>query len=130
SGENWLLYESLLLGSLVREPSLIPVLARVMARYREAGFLISAEKLKASLTEVCEYHSRLHQGFEVAWSLWLCKVFSITLPDSTLDSISKFEDPIVALSALDLRNMGLANLSDTSTWEKLMTGDELYTEHW
>jgi hypothetical protein len=130
SNENWPLYESLLLGSLVTEPSLIPVLARVMANYREAGFEIDTRKLGKSLSEVCGYHARLRQGFEVAWSLWLCKVFSVTLSDDIFDLVVGFEDAVVALSALDLRDMGLANLKDTLTWQKFMTAEDLYAENW
>jgi hypothetical protein len=115
---------------VVNEPGLIPVLANVLKQYADKDYPVDGEKLRESLSVVCTHHSRLRQGFEVSWSLWLSKLFSIELPPGVLKEVALVEDSVVALIALDLRRNGLAPGLETSTWEKSMSGEELYRENW
>lgn len=130
SSDNWPLYESFLLGSLVSEPGLAPVLATVLIKYAAGGYELNAEKLRGSLSEVARYHARFRQGFEVAWALWLSKLLSVPLFEEAIAEVSKLDDPIVALLALDLRNMGMADSVETTLWASRMKGEHLYTENW
>jgi hypothetical protein len=128
--DNWKLYESFLLGSLVSEPSLAPTLATILAKYNEFGYPFSVDKLVNSFAEVAFYHAQFRHGFEVAWALWLSKLFSIGLPEKSLSEVSRVDDPVVALLALDLKDSGLAEGLDTSLWASHMQADHLYTENW
>jgi hypothetical protein len=130
SGDNWKLYESLLLGSLVAEPSLAPTLAPILIKYWNSGYVFNEDKLRDSLAEVATYHAKFRQGFEVAWSLWMCKLFMIILPEKSLSEISHVDDPIVALLALDLMDAGFAGGLDTSLWSTHMQAEHLYSENW
>jgi hypothetical protein len=130
SHDNWKLYESFLLGGLVSEPGLAPTVAPILVKYWKEGYEFDIQKLMLSLAEVSYYHARLRQGFEVAWALWLCKLFSIQLPEKSLGEVSQIDDPIVALLALDLRANGLADTLDASVWLKHMQADQLYSENW
>jgi Reverse transcriptase (RNA-dependent DNA polymerase) len=130
SVENWKVYESFLLGSLVSEPNLAPTLAPILIKYRDDGYPIDSQKLLNSCAEVALYHAKLRQGFEVAWALWLCKLFSLELPQPSLRQVSLVDDPIVALLMLDLRNLGLADGLDPSMWLMHMQPDHLYSENW
>lgn len=130
SKENWKLYESFLLGSLVSEPGLAPTLAPILVKYWNDGYDFDLDKLTKSLAEVAVYHARFRQGFEVAWALWLSKLFSITLPDAALKELSLVDDPLVALLAIDLKTQGLADSVDTSLWSRYMSADHLYSENW
>lgn len=130
SKDNWHLYESFLLGSLVSEPSLAPTLAPILTKYHGEGYPIEENKLLNSCAEVATYHAKLRQGFEVAWSLWLCKLFSLRLPEESLREISAVEDPVVALLALDLRSAGLGDSLDPSMWLAHMKPEHLYSEYW
>lgn len=128
--ENWPIYESFLLGSLVAEPSLAPTLAPVLLDYRDKEYALDESKLINALTEVASYHARYMQGFEVAWSLWIAKLFSVELPDEVWPSIGAVDDPVVALLALHLRNDGLADALNSELWGQHMTADHLYSENW
>src|SRR5690606_11446803 len=45
--------------------------------------------------------------------------------------VSKCDDPVVALLALDYKSSGLYRASlDTDLWQSHMTADELYGDHW
>lgn len=130
SPDNWPLYESFLLGSLVSEPSLAPVLAPILSKYFQDEYRFDLEKLRDSCSEVAQYHSRFRQGFEVAWALWFSKLFSMPLSVECIEEVSHVDDPIVALLALDLRNEGLADTLDTALWSSHMQAEHLYTENW
>jgi hypothetical protein len=130
SHDNWKLYESFLLGGLVSEPSLAPTLAPILVKYRDGGYELTEQKLKDSLAEVASYNARLRQGFEVSRALWLCKLFSVQLPENCLAEVSQVDDPIVALLALNLRDDGLADSLDPSLWARHIQADQLYSENW
>jgi hypothetical protein len=130
SHDNWKLYESFLLGSLVSEPGLAPTLAPILIKYFNEGYSFDMQKLSSTLAEVSYYHARLRQGYEVAWALWLCKLFSVQLPEKSLEEVSQVDDPIVALLALDLNANALTDSLDVSLWSKHMQADQLYSENW
>lgn len=130
SHDNWKLYESFLLGALVSEPGLAPTLSPILLKYFDEGYPFDIQKLSSTLAEVAYYHARLRQGFEVAWSLWLSKLFSIQLPQKSLEEVSQVDDSIVALLALDLKANGFADALDVSQWSKHMQPDQLYSENW
>ncbi len=130
SADNWELYESFLLGSLLSEPILAPTLAPILIKYRSDRYPFDLGKLTNSFAEVAFYHAKVRHGFEVAWALWLCKLFSIALPEKSLREISLVDDPVVALLALDLKFAGLADRLDTSLWSTHMQADNLYSENW
>jgi len=130
SADNWELYESFLLGSLVSEPGLAPTLAPILVKYQSQEYGFREEKLVNAFAEVAFYHAQFRQGFEVAWALWLCKLFSINLPEKALREVSLVDDPVVALLALDLRASGLADELETELWASHMHADHLYSENW
>jgi hypothetical protein len=43
--DNWALYESFLLTSLMEEPALFPVLAQVLTKYRDDGYRLDLDQL-------------------------------------------------------------------------------------
>lgn len=130
SPDNWSLYESFLLGSLVSEPNLAPTLAPILTKYVGEGYPVDGDKLLESCAEVASYHAKLRQGFEVAWALWLCKLLALKLPRSSQHEVSLVDDPVVALLALDLRSEGLADDLDLALWATHMEADQLYSENW
>lgn len=88
------------------------------------------ERLTTLIESLCLHHGPLHQGYEVAWALWLAKNLGIRLSDRLGQVIARVDDDIVALIALDLRASGLLEISDTSLWEQYTSAPHLYTEHW
>ncbi len=130
SPDNWPLYESLLIGSLVAEPSLAPTLAPILADYWSKNYVFDGDKLREALAEIASYHARFKQGFEIAWALWISKLFGVTLPDSVWNEVSSVDDSIVALLSLDLKANGFADALDPALWSKHMQATDLYSENW
>jgi hypothetical protein len=88
------------------------------------------QRLISLIEGLCMYHGSLHQGFEDAWSLWLAKNIGLTLSKRVGEVVSQIDDDIVALVALDLRDVGLIEIADTALWSSHLTRDDLYSEHW
>jgi hypothetical protein len=114
----------------VNQPALFPVLAQLLTKYRDTGYPLDLGKLAITLWEICHYHCRFQQGFEVAWALWLAKLFQLVVPDQVCSEIATLDDPVVAIVALDLRDNGFVMNLDTSRWNNSMTGDDLYSQSW
>jgi hypothetical protein len=130
SQDCWTLYESFLLGSLVAEPSLAPTLSAALVNYSSKSYRVNTDKLTEVLAEIASYHARFKQGFEVAWALWIAKLFNLKLPDSAWTSICSVDDSIVALLTLDLHHAGLADNIDVALWVRHMASEHLYSENW
>jgi hypothetical protein len=130
SHDNWPLYESLLIGSLVAEPSLAPTLTPILAQHQNDGYKLDLDKLREALAEIASYHARFKQGFEVAWALWIGKLFEVTFPAKVWADVSSLDDSFVALLSLDLRANGLADALDPMLWSQHMKASHLYSENW
>jgi hypothetical protein len=129
SKDSWPLYESLLLESLVAEPSLAPTLAPLLIQHSEKEYPIDLTKLKEVLGDMACYHARFKQGFEVAWALWIGKLFKIDFPDQVWADVSTIDDCVVAMLSLDL-SASSGHAVDTSVWKQHMNAEHLYSENW
>lgn len=127
---DWTLYESLILKSMISEPSVLPIATEILISYKVKRFPLNMIKIKNTLYEIISYHSKYNHSHEVTWALWLCKSLKIKVNNSIAKEISKMEDSVVALVALDLLNNKLINKLDTDLWLQYMTPDELYSNHW
>ena len=130
-GDNWDIYESLLCHTIVADVATLPLVTQILLQYHNRqGYGINEQRIRDTLSEIIQYHSKLNHGFEVAWALWLSSLLSIQIPEATGIAISAMEDTAVVLAALDAREKGWLNTLDTSRWERMMTLEELYSENW
>jgi hypothetical protein len=126
TGKNWEVCEPLLLRACFGEPTMLPVLLDIYEQHKDTEH----KRLQALIEELCVYHGRLHQGFEVAWSLWLAKNMGLKLSDEVGEIVRRIDDDVVALAALDLRDSNLLRIDDVSLWQSHVANDDLYSEHW
>jgi hypothetical protein len=64
-------------------------------------------------------------------ALWLCKNLEIKVTEENARNLSKIEDPIGILIALDLHDNGfIPDGLDKAHWVSFMTTEELSTENW
>ncbi len=67
----------------------------------------------------------------MANALWACLAFDLEIEKDAVDLLSKCQDSVIALLALDCsKNKLMSTPLDTTLWESLMKGDTLYNEHW
>jgi len=124
---EWEVCRSLLLRSCLGEATMLPALLELFESNPESW---TADDLRELLTQLCLYHAPLQHGFEVAWSLWCARSLGIDLPKNVSTAISKVDDDIVALVALDMESQGLLPTLKTKLWASRMSAEHLYSEHW
>jgi hypothetical protein len=122
----WEVCEPLLLRSCFGEPTMLPVLLDVYENQDNRN----DDRLTSLIEGLCAYHGPLYQGFEVAWSLWLAKNLGLTLSRKIGEIVSRIDDDIVALIALDLRDSGQLHIEDVTLWSSHLSKGELYSQHW
>jgi len=130
--ENWSLFESLILQSIMAEPSALEVGVKILLGYSKIDdYKLNKEKIDDTITSIILHHSKLNHSHEIAWALWLSKTLEISVKEEAANKISDIEDSIVALIALDLREQGLISSGlDLTRWQSLMTTDDLYSDNW
>src|SRR5271170_5828133 len=107
--ETWAICESMLMRSVLSEPSMMTVLVKLF----ELHGVVDKDGLKSTLEAICAYHAPLAQGYEVAWALWLACTTSTSVGPGIADLIISMEDDLVALVALDLRDRALMDFTSS-----------------
>ncbi|MFD2368863.1 reverse transcriptase domain-containing protein [Brevibacillus sp. GCM10020057] len=128
---NWDLYESLILNSIIAEPSVLPTATEIFLAYYNLGYNLNLKKIGETINNIIGHHSKLGHGYEVSWGLWLAKTLGIKISKASAKELSQVEDSIVAITALDLRNTGLITSGlDLSEWMNYLTHENLYQDKW
>lgn len=128
---NWPLFESLILRSVIDEPSVLPHATDILVSHQVAGYPLRVSLVAEALNEVINHHAPLGHTFEVAWSLWMHKALGISLSRAVTKPIEGMDSGVVALLALDLQNSGLTQATlNSSYWQSLMVPPSLHDGHW
>jgi len=129
--ENWALTESLILKTMILNGSCIPIALQIIYDYKLKGYTIDDDKIQQVITEIIRYNSQYGNNYEISWALWLSKVFDLEVKKEVISLVEKNDNPIVVLTALDLREAGLIEKNiDVSHWESFMNKNQLYDDHW
>jgi len=126
AAKDWEVCESLLLRSALAEPGVLPELPRIYKQHEAT----KSEALAKTIDSLCTYHGKFQHANEGAWSLWIARVFDISLSSQTAKAVTAVDDDVVALVGLDLIHKGLMADADTSLWASHMNADSLYSDHW
>lgn len=102
--KNWKVFESLLLKTLLIEPSTLEMASRIFETY--SAFL-TKPKIEIVMLKILEYHCELNHHFETVWVLWIFKQLKITLPHDTTEKIINTGDNFSILLLLDIDNSKL-----------------------
>jgi len=129
--DNWPLFESLILQAISIDPSTLRGSLSIVQDKQIDGYDINLDSLEKILNFQILTHAPLGHSSEVAWAIWSAIVFSLRINNKSAESISKMEDSVVAILALDARDRGrIQEGLDTSKWEEFLVKDELYGEQW
>ncbi|TYQ16950.1 UNVERIFIED_CONTAM: reverse transcriptase (RNA-dependent DNA polymerase) [Acetivibrio alkalicellulosi] len=128
---DWELFEAMVLKVILAEPDAIPLSIKIFLKYYKMGHKLNCERIKNTIHEIISYHGKYGRSKEVAWALWMCYIFQISIEPDIINMLSCQHNPIVALIILDLQNKNLLkDKVDISIWQSLMNPDSLYNEDW
>lgn len=129
---NWPLFQGMLLGSVVSTPGLLAAVRPILLAYRDEGYRIDDDALRAIIDALVREHVTLRHSSEVAEALWTAIEFGLGLEKPLAETLAKSDDAAIALLALDARERGLIGRDalDTSMWEALVTAEGLWRSSW
>jgi len=127
----WPILQDLMLECVINEPGTISHVINIFIKFSNNGYKMRLDQLRDVLNCQINNHAPLGHGSEVAWSLWGAILFNLQLNTESSKAISKIEDSIVALLALDAESRGLFEEPlEKSHWSQYMNNDSLYGEQW
>ena len=130
--ENWQIFLSLLLQTILIDPSNIKQIFKIILSYKTYVNPKSKERIASVLDKIITEHISLNHSFEVSWSLWFYKSFNIKCKSETISSVLKSHDEISKLVALDLidSKLFLGKKPTLTELAKSLTSQSLFDEHW
>lgn len=99
----WTVFESLLLKSILVEPSVLEIASRIFETYKT---FVNTDKIKKVMEKLLEYHSDLNHHYEIVWALWFYKQFDLQLHLNATTKIINSGDNFSILLLLDLNSKG------------------------
>ena len=129
---NWSFVVNLLMQYALVEPDTLPVVLQVLVRYESKRYAFNKGRLKTVLNSIIKTHAPLAHSSYVAWAVWGCILFNLKIWDRNATVLSKADDCVVALLALDAVSKSLLKLTNyqLKTWRAHLNVDGLYGEHW
>jgi hypothetical protein len=123
--------ESFILKIIIFEGSCIPTATNIFFDYERKNYIINKDKIKETIIELLNFHTKYSNDYEISWALWLLYVLDITIPEEITDKFKNTDNPIVQLMILDLTNKGKINVDvDSLNWKQYMDKKYLYDENW
>jgi hypothetical protein len=126
------LLQSLISQCLITEPGGLAPAYSIYDDMREAGVAIDTDLLSETLNQLIQYHAPMRHSSEVAWALWLACDFGIQLNRASTKALSRTDDDVVAIIALDAHQRGLLDISFSppKKWGDVMSEEGLDGPHW
>jgi hypothetical protein len=127
---NLILYQSLLCQIATAEPGSVREVLLSLIHISSQGNRLDEGLICETLTSVVVRHAQLGHHYEVSWCVWASIAMGLVLQADCIAAISRVDNSVVALLALDAEQQGLAPGLDTSLWLARMGEPDLYDEQW
>jgi len=134
NASSWKTFESVILDAVTVDPSTFATAVGVLSNISmKGGYKISKQALDAVISAIIVRHAPLGHGSEVAWALWAALCFGVHLSNEVATAVSRIEDDVVALLALDADSRGLFSRGalNQTRWAGIAANtDAPVAEHW
>jgi Reverse transcriptase (RNA-dependent DNA polymerase) len=142
--ENRTLFQDLLLQCATVEPGCLPMILRVLCRFKvqedaereiekitSSTDILDARKLEMTFNAIIKSHAAQGHSSEVCWALWGCILFGAKVVTESADALIAMGDPAAALLGLHAQEENLLPRKNyLKPFEKFLTAQDLYGEHW
>jgi hypothetical protein len=129
--QNWSLFQKLLMLCSLPEPACFQGAIRQIVQRINAGLTGLIPEISDIANSLIVTHSPLRHSSEVANAAYACLALGLTIGDTAVDAISRCDDSVVALLALDCEQRNLTTKPlDKTLWSNHMNADGLYDEFW
>ena len=131
SSNEWTLLENHLLQCAMVEPSSLPAVVDHLHYYYDQSFPLNLSRVENVFNILMKLHSPLSHGSEIAWALWGCLLFQLSIDKDVSAALIRMEDPFVSLLLLHAQDIGLTKKRiGNSQWRRYFNIRSLREEMW
>jgi hypothetical protein len=129
--ENWDIFESLLLQSILVDSSIIPTVFETIEGYKYRGYPLNDERIKDFINVLIKDNVELRNDFEVSWALSFAAKLDISIEEDVSKLLLKNDNAIINILVMILNSKNLLKGAlDFSYYETLLTEESLYDNNW
>jgi len=128
--DNWHIFESILLQVVLAEPKTITLISKIFVSYSTYLYPIDKNRISETLLKLIYQGIASNLGFEISWALWTLLQLGIEVKNQ-IPNIENITDPTARLLVLYCMEKEIYQHSfNRSSWQSLITTDDLYKENW
>ncbi|MCM3122887.1 MULTISPECIES: RNA-directed DNA polymerase [unclassified Mesobacillus] len=129
--ENWDIFESLLLQSILVDSSIIPTVFETIEGYQYRGYPLNDERIKDFINVLIKENVELKNDFEVSWALSFAAKLDISIEEDVSKLLLKNDNAIINILVMVLNSKNLLKGAlDFSYYESFLTEESLYDSNW
>ncbi|WHY72378.1 RNA-directed DNA polymerase [Fictibacillus enclensis] len=129
--ENWDIFESLLLQSILVDSTIMPTVFETIEGYKYRGYPLNYERIKKFINILIKDNVELRNDFEVSWALSFAAKLSIPIEEDVSKFLLKNDNAIINILVMILNSKNLLKGTlDFSYYESLLTEESLYDSNW
>ena len=127
---NWPILQNILSQCALVEPACLPQVCEQITHYKSLGHPVDAPLWTECLNQIVCERLPLGQASEALWALWLLKQLGLPMSPFAEQAVDKCEDSPVALMALGMASVGLANPASFTRLHSFAEPNELFGRQW
>ncbi|PGB76766.1 hypothetical protein COM03_20900, partial [Bacillus wiedmannii] len=129
--ENWGLFESLLLQTILIDSRAIPKVFEIMEAYKYRGYPLNLDKISESVNSIIKEHIQLRGDYEVIWALSLANKFKLNITEDVTSLLLNNNNALINILVMVLKDKGqLLGDKDFSFYEEILSDNDLYGKSW
>ena len=128
--DNWPIFQSLLSQCAQVEPACLPQVCEQMVYYSSIGRPVDNPLWADCLNQIVAERLPLGQASEALWALWLLKQLNLKMSAASEQAVDNCEDSPVALMALGMASVNLANAAAFTRLQSFAEPTELFGRQW
>ncbi|MGW6665353.1 hypothetical protein, partial [Peribacillus sp. NPDC055009] len=129
--ENWDIFESLLLQSILVDSSTIPMSFEIIESYKYRGYPLNLDTITEFVNALIKDNIELKNDFEVSWALSFANKLNIPIAEDISNLLMEYDNAIINILVMILDSKKLLEGSvDFSFYECLLTEESLYESSW
>ncbi|MEK3871065.1 MULTISPECIES: RNA-directed DNA polymerase [unclassified Paenibacillus] len=129
--DNWDIFESLLLQSILVDSSIIPTVFETIEGYKYRGYPVKSERIEDFINTLIKNNIELKNDFEVSWALSFAAKLNIPIVAEVSMLLLRSDNPIINILTMILHSKSLLKGDlDFSYYKSLLTEDSLYDIQW
>lgn len=129
--ENWSIFESLLLQSILIDSSIIPTVFEVIESYGYRDYPLDYKKLTEFINVLIKDNIELKNDYEVSWALSFASKLNLSIEEDVSKLLLENDNSIINILVMILNSKNLLKGTlDFSHYKSILEEESLYDRNW